>query len=235
MPPALRNNPGKTASPYNLPEHPYLKGQGDPNCPECRRQGLVPPGRRLSDDNHDGREDELCPLHQLAEEKSRQKEDYKHTLKELSSILQGREITLPGLPGVSAKIVRNSITENLRYGRLYPVKKEILYELDRYLELMTKPDYQENVKRDEKKNVLGYFVHNVRYLGVNPEASGRLVEIKFEKSRFGTIRLPLLRSWIKNKSSQRPVGYCSSSALAVLATPSCFVTANVRTYFETTK
>lgn len=193
LPGALRNNPGKTASPYNLPEHPYLKGQGDPNCPECRRQGLVPPGRRLSDDNHDGREDELCPLHRLAEEKSRQKEDYKHTLKELSSILQGREITLPGLPGVSAKIVRNSITENLRYGRLYPVKKEILYELDRYLELMTKPDYQENVKRDEKENVLGYFVYNVRYLGVNPEASGRHVEIKFEKSRLGTIRLHFIK------------------------------------------
>ena len=66
LPGALRNNPGKTASPYNLQEHPYLKGQGDPNCPECRRQGLVHPGRRLSDDNHDGREDELCPLHRLA-------------------------------------------------------------------------------------------------------------------------------------------------------------------------
>ena len=39
--PELSNNPGKTASPFNLAEHPYLRGHGDPHCPECRHQGLL--------------------------------------------------------------------------------------------------------------------------------------------------------------------------------------------------
>ena len=125
LPGALRNNPGKTASPYNLPEHPYLKGQGDPNCPECRRQGLVPPGRRLSDDNHDGREDELCPLHRLAQEESLQKEDSKRTTERLLPTLRAIKVTLPEFEGQDAVFVRNSITENLRYGKLYEVKKEV--------------------------------------------------------------------------------------------------------------
>lgn len=41
IPPVFRNNPGKTGEFVKLSEHPYLKGKGDPNCPECRRQGLA--------------------------------------------------------------------------------------------------------------------------------------------------------------------------------------------------
>lgn len=62
MPSALRQNPGKTASPLKLSEHPYLKGQGLPTCPECRRQGLVS-SAELSDE-----EDRLCPMHRMAKE-----------------------------------------------------------------------------------------------------------------------------------------------------------------------
>lgn len=64
MPSVLRQNPGKTASPLKLSEHPYLKGQGLPTCPECRRQGLVS-SAELSDDPGEG---ELCPMHRLARE-----------------------------------------------------------------------------------------------------------------------------------------------------------------------
>lgn len=64
MPPVLRQNPGKTASPLRLSEHPYLKGQGLPTCTECRRQGLVS-STELSDDPGEG---ELCPMHRLAKE-----------------------------------------------------------------------------------------------------------------------------------------------------------------------
>lgn len=60
MPTALRQNPGKTASPLKLSEHPYLKGQGLPTCPECRRQGLVS-SAELSDE-----EGKLCPMHRMA-------------------------------------------------------------------------------------------------------------------------------------------------------------------------
>lgn len=55
LPAALRNNPGKSAAPFKLSEHPYLKGKGSPACPECRRLGLV-----------QGEGDTLCPMHAIA-------------------------------------------------------------------------------------------------------------------------------------------------------------------------
>ena len=94
IPASLSQNPGKTASPFNLAEHPYLRGHGYPNCPECRRQGLVQKGGQseglqpgaltrnsedtlqnsaplrsdLLADDTPGRTDEdaLCPLHRIA-------------------------------------------------------------------------------------------------------------------------------------------------------------------------
>ena len=62
MPSTLRQNPGKTASPLKLSEHPYLKGQGLPTCPECRRQGLVSSAELIDE------EGELCPMHRMAKE-----------------------------------------------------------------------------------------------------------------------------------------------------------------------
>lgn len=59
IPSVLRQNPGKSASPFKLNEHPYLKGKGVVTCPECRRQGLVS-GSNLSDD-----ESLLCWAHRL--------------------------------------------------------------------------------------------------------------------------------------------------------------------------
>ncbi|MBR8773615.1 hypothetical protein IX306_000728 [Porphyromonas levii] len=56
MPSVLRQNPGKSASPFKLSEHPYLKGKGEATCPECRRQGLASGGSG----------DELCLMHQQA-------------------------------------------------------------------------------------------------------------------------------------------------------------------------
>lgn len=60
IPAPLRNNPGKSASPFKLKEHPYLKGKGHANCPECCRQGLVGDAELLE------YEDLLCPEHRLA-------------------------------------------------------------------------------------------------------------------------------------------------------------------------
>lgn len=45
-----------------LKSHPYTRGQGDPHCPECRRQGLV-----KSSDLLDLPVDRLCPMHKEAE------------------------------------------------------------------------------------------------------------------------------------------------------------------------
>lgn len=64
MPSVLRQNPGKSASPFKLDEHPYLKGKGEVTCPECRRQGLI------GDTEHLDYEDMLCPQHKLAKLKA---------------------------------------------------------------------------------------------------------------------------------------------------------------------
>lgn len=61
MPKVLRQNPGKTASAFKLDEHPYVHGRGVSSCPECRRQGLAAPT---------GEGNELCPMHQIAKEKT---------------------------------------------------------------------------------------------------------------------------------------------------------------------
>ena len=53
-PPALRNNPGKSASPFNLKEVPYVKQNLSPSCPECAKLK----GKQASGS--------LCPAHQMA-------------------------------------------------------------------------------------------------------------------------------------------------------------------------
>ena len=80
----LANNPGKSGSLFDLHKHPYTKGQGLPTCPECRRQGLVN-GSKLVDDTS-----KLCPMHQLAKEQNKQKEDSKETQKDLLATERGR-------------------------------------------------------------------------------------------------------------------------------------------------
>ena len=56
--PGLSGNPGRSGSVFDLKSHPYTRGQGDPHCPECRRQGLV-----KSSDLLDLPGDRLCPMH----------------------------------------------------------------------------------------------------------------------------------------------------------------------------
>lgn len=59
--PAFANNPGKTATPFKLSEHPYLKNQGVATCPECRKLGII------ADINSADEEGGLCPRHQKAQ------------------------------------------------------------------------------------------------------------------------------------------------------------------------
>lgn len=58
--PTFAQNPGRTASPLKLSEHPYLRGKGDPSCPLCRLEGLI--GTTLSSSGTD----HLCKRHALA-------------------------------------------------------------------------------------------------------------------------------------------------------------------------
>lgn len=58
--PGLSGNPGRSGSVFDLKSHPYTRGQGDPHCPECRRQGLVKSSDLLD------YKDLLCPMHREA-------------------------------------------------------------------------------------------------------------------------------------------------------------------------
>lgn len=62
--PTFAQNPGRTASPLKLSEHPYLRGKGDPSCPECRRQGLVP-GERSIQNAYIDRGSQYCIAHRF--------------------------------------------------------------------------------------------------------------------------------------------------------------------------
>lgn len=178
-PPTFQNNPGKTAEFVKLREHPYLRGKGTPTCPECRRQGLTGDTQLKDDDS------QLCPMHKLAKELEKQKEDSKRVQKELLSVLRSKTVSLPEFNGRTAQFVRNSVTENLRYGELYPVKKEILYSLDEYLEQEYEYTYRPNIKVAKEDTVLGYHIFTVHYLGNQAVAKGRKVELQFEEKKLG--------------------------------------------------
>lgn len=179
LPGALRNNPGKTASPYNLPEHPYLKGQGDPNCPECRRQGLVSTDARLSDDNHDGREDELCPMHRLAAEERKRIYKKRARLKE-KEIREWAKAYIPEHTGLlltfgdkkpPIRIFRRSVrsvSEHFTEIELKELAKdlELLCKRSQPVELAPLDVYSHNYDKKIARGVTGYAYHKVEYRGL---------------------------------------------------------------------
>lgn len=54
--PTFRNNPGKTAQPVKIAEHPYTKAGAEPTCPHCRKERLI---EETTDSSG-----ALCPAHQ---------------------------------------------------------------------------------------------------------------------------------------------------------------------------
>lgn len=178
--PVFQNNPGKTAEFVKLSEHPYTKNQGHASCPECRRMGLT---KNISNTDE---EDKLCPMHRIAIEEAKQKEDYKTALKKLLSMTRKKRATYAEFEGKEARFVRNSVSENLRFGELYPVKKEILEHIDDYLALTYEHKYEINVKPN-KENVTGYHKFTVDYQGDHPAGKGRKVELQFELRKTGEI------------------------------------------------
>ncbi|MDN4755021.1 DUF935 family protein, partial [Porphyromonadaceae bacterium W3.11] len=177
IPPTFQNNPGKTAEFVKLNEHPYLKGKGVATCPECRRQGLVSSGSG----------DELCQMHQQAREEHVQKLDSKETTKRLLAVLRPKEVRYPEFKGKLGKFVRNSVTENMRYGELYPIKKEVLENIDEYLNAEYMHKFKKNVKRSKDNYVLGYHKFTIKYKGNNPIGKDRNIELQFEERETGEI------------------------------------------------
>ncbi|MDD7438589.1 MAG: phage minor head protein [Bacteroidales bacterium] len=175
--PVFRNNPGKTAELVKLKEHPYLKGKGIHTCPECRRQGIVSGGTG----------EELCQMHKKARETEAQKLDSKETTKRLLAILKTKEVRYPEFDGKIGKFVRNSISENMRYGELYPIKKEVLENIEEYFASNYEHRFELNTKRDKKEKILGYHKFKVKYKGDNPIGKNRDIELQFEVRTTGDI------------------------------------------------
>ena len=135
IPPVFRNNPGKTGEFVKLSEHPYLKGKGDPNCPECRRQGLV----QGKIDNADEKS-QLCPMHRMVREYT--KEERKKLVKDAEKLAKvfrntlpakgGKRVLAPKLETGQMIIYRRSIddmlghTPNPTIKRLIPKIEEIV-------------------------------------------------------------------------------------------------------------
>lgn len=176
-PPVFKNNPGKTAEFIRLNKHPYLKDKGVHTCPECRRQGLVV----------DGTGNELCQMHLQAREEHVQKLDSKETTKRLLAVLRPKEARYPEFKGKLGKFVRNSVTENMRYGELYPIKKEVLENIDEYLNAEYMHKFEKNVKRSKDNYVLGYHKFTIKYKGNNPIGKDRNIELQFEERETGEI------------------------------------------------
>lgn len=116
-----------------------------------------------------------------------QKEDSKKVQVELLNSLRQKVVCYEEFGGVVARFVRNSVTENLRYGELYPIKKEILYSMDEYLAHKYEYRYSENIKPQKEESVVGYHIFTVDYLGDNPLAKGRKVELQFEERKMKDI------------------------------------------------
>lgn len=110
-----------------------------------------------------------------------QKEEARKSQKELLKVFSGKKTQYKEFGGRSARFVRNSVTENLRYGELYPVKREILYSIDDYTSQAYSYRFEDNKKENKVRRVLGYHIFTTDYLGSNPIAMGRKVELFFEE------------------------------------------------------
>lgn len=172
------------------PKHPYFGKKGYRHCSSDRFA-------------HADGDADPCNIYrklkETAEKKQaegKQKKESTEAKRELLSTIRKKKIYYKEFGNRTASIVRNSVTENLEYGELFPVKKEILYSLDKYLASEYEFRYSQNVKPEKEGKVKGYFVFTVDYIGNNPLAVGRKVELHFEereKNEGGSIVLHFIK------------------------------------------
>lgn len=172
--PVLSNNPGKTATPFRLDKHPYLRGLGTASCPECRRQGLVTKNK-LGDNK-----EKLCPMHRLALETSEriQKERRKEKDKELKSWAKknipigGKVLYRENFKSNKVIIYRSSI-KNLVGHFVELDKKELAKDIflickkAQYIGKASIDENAANYKKKVAKGVTEYRYYKVFYKGFN--------------------------------------------------------------------
>jgi SPP1 gp7 family putative phage head morphogenesis protein len=88
----------------------------------------------------------------------------------------------------TATFTRNSFTENLRFGKIFEGKVEILKDIKNYLKNAGNYSYSENNRPEVKPNVNGYHKLTALYNGNIEELKGKKVEFQFEdRGKHGTI------------------------------------------------
>ena len=174
--PGLSGNPGRSGSVFDLKSHPYTRGQGDPHCPECRRQGLVKSSDLLD------YKDLLCPMHREAWEalEGKRKEQQKLADK---WVRKWAEENIPEKHGITIErrefysgtaIVWRKSIKNLLGHIADPEQKLLAMKIDDILNLCTPKDgnafarlysHGHNRATKEARNAIGFAYYNFKMNG----------------------------------------------------------------------
>ena len=160
--------------------HPYFPK----NCSSCPFKGYLRPANKIL--SLFNRRKDCYDCFEEAERK-RESEIQREARKRIEPALREKlvgKLTFRDshFGGREAVFVRNSISENLRYGELFDVKVEILNHVGDYLRRGNlEYEWADNVKTDKKPYVKGYHNFKTPYNGLIPDFFGRNVVFEFEE------------------------------------------------------
>lgn len=178
-------NPGKRMTCF-----PAYNGYTIRKCNQCSKR---PDKMQLAADIPDN---ELCRACRIVQEmqKRLQREEYKKIFSELKETLIGKYVyENEHFNGKKAVFVRNSITENLRYGDLFYAKVDVLRNIEKYLSGDLNYHWEDNAKPKEKPDMKGCHVFGTIYDGVDGKFNKREIELIFEEFNDGNIKFHFVK------------------------------------------
>lgn len=178
-------NPGKRMTCF-----PAYNGYTIRKCNRCSKR---PDKMQLAADIPDN---ELCKACRIVQEmqKRLQREEYKKIFSELKETLIGKYVyENEHFNGKKAVFVRNSVTENLRYGDLFYAKADVLRNIKKYLSGNLNYHWEDNAKPKEKPRMKGCHVFGTIYDGVDRKLSKREMELIFEEFNDGSIKFHFVK------------------------------------------
>lgn len=178
-------NPGKRMTCF-----PAYNGYTIRKCNRCSKR---PDKMQLAADIPDN---ELCRACRIVQEmqKRLQREEYKKIFSELKETLIGKYVyENEHFNGKKAVFVRNSVTENLRYGDLFYAKADVLRNIKKYLSGNLNYHWEDNAKPKEKPRMKGCHVFGTIYDGVDRKLSKREMELIFEEFNDGSIKFHFVK------------------------------------------
>lgn len=178
-------NPGKRMTCF-----PAYNGYTIRKCNQCSKR---PDKMQLAADIPDN---ELCKACRIVQEmqKRSQREEYKKIFPELKEALVGKYVyENEHFNGKKAVFVRNSVTENLRYGDLFYAKADVLRNIKKYLSGNLNYHWEDNAKPKEKPGMKGCHVFGTIYDGVDRKLSKKKIELIFEEFDDGSIKFHFIK------------------------------------------